>query len=66
MATRNAIARLRGEAGLSRFRLAAMAGVTEKTISNWERRGIADARYGAVKRLARALGVPMEDLEEEE
>ena len=33
---------------------------------NWERRGIADAKYGAAKRLARALGVPMEDLEEEE
>ena len=41
-------------------------GVTETTVRNWERRGIADAKYGAAKRLARALGVPMEDLEEEE
>ena len=66
MATRNAIARLRREAGLSQYRLAVMVGVTERTVWNWERRGIADARYGAAKRLARALGVPMEDLEEEE
>lgn len=66
MATRNAIARLRREAGLSQYRLAVMVGVTEKTVRNWERRGIADAKYGAAKRLARALGVPMEDLEEEE
>lgn len=66
MATRNAIARLRREAGLSQYRLAVMVGVTEKTVWNWERRGIADAKYGAAKRLARALGVPMEDLEEEE
>ena len=29
-------------------------------------RRCADAKYGAAKRLARALGVPMEDLEEEE
>lgn len=66
MATRNAIARLRREAGLSQYRLAVMVGVTEKTVWSWERRGIADAKYGAAKRLARALGVPMEDLEEEE
>ena len=66
MATRNAIARLRREAGLSQYRLAVMVGVTERTVWNWERRGIADAKYGAAKRLARALGVPMEDLEEEE
>lgn len=46
--------------------LAVKAGVTETTVRNWERRGIADAKYGAAKRLARALGVPMEDLEEEE
>lgn len=66
MATRNAIARLRREAGLSQYRLAVMVGVTEKTVWNWERRGAADAKYGAAKRLARALGVPMEELEEEE
>ena len=66
MATRNAIARLRREAGLSQYRLAVMVGVTEKTVGNWERRGVADAKYGAAKRLARALGVPMEELEEEE
>lgn len=39
MATRNAIARLRREAGLSQYRLAVMVGVTEKTVWNWERRG---------------------------
>lgn len=32
MATRNAIARLRREAGLSQYRLAVMVGVTEKTV----------------------------------
>lgn len=62
----NEIRRLRKKAGLSQFKLAVRAGVTETTIRNWERRGIADAKYGAAKRLARALGVPMEDLEEEE
>ena len=66
MATRNAIARLRREAGISQYRLAVMVGVTEKKGWNWERRVIADAKYGAAKRLARALGVPMEELEEEE
>ena len=62
----NEIRRLRKKAGLSQFKLAVRAGVTETTIRNWERRGIADAKYGAAKRLARALGVPMDDLEEEE
>mgnify|MGYP002765502604 FL=1 len=62
----NEIRRLRKKAGLSQFKLAVKAGVTETTVRNWERRGIADAKYGAAKRLARALGVPMEDLEEEE
>lgn len=65
MRTRNSpIARLREEAGLSQFKLAVMAGVTEKTVWNWEERGIENAKYGAVRRLARALGVAMEDLEE--
>lgn len=60
---KNEIARLRKEAGLSRYRLAVMAGVTEKTIRNYEAEGVENARYGAVKRLAHALGVLMEDLE---
>ena len=59
----NEIRRLRKKAGLSQFRLAVMAGLTEATIRNYERRGIADAKYGAAKRLAHALGVPMDDLE---
>lgn len=60
------IAELRKEAGLSRYRLAAMAGVAEKSIRNYEAKGIGNARYGAVKRIAHVLGVLMEDLEEEE
>lgn len=57
--------KLRGRCSQA-LELAVKAGVTETTVRNWERRGIADAKYGAAKRLARALGVPMEDLEEEE
>lgn len=60
------IAELRKEAGLSRYRLAAMAGVAEKSVRNYETKGIGNARYGAVKRIARSLDVLMEDLEEEE
>lgn len=51
----NEIRRLRKKAGLSQFKLAVKAGVTETTVRNWERRGIADAKYGAAKRLVLAL-----------
>lgn len=60
------IARLRKEAGLSRYRLASMAGVSEKSVRNYEAKGIENAQYGVVKRLAHALGVPMDDLEGED
>ena len=35
----NEIRRLRKKAGLSQFKLAVKAGVTETTVRNWERRG---------------------------
>ena len=65
-AEKSAVGRLRREAGLTRRELAARAGLTEKTIWNYETGGLEFAKYGAVRRLAHALGVPMEDLEVED
>ena len=50
---------------LTRRELAIRAGVTEKTVWNYETGELENARYGAAKRIAHALGVLMEDLEEE-
>lgn len=58
------IRRLREERGWSRERLAKAAGVTMEAVKKWETRGIEHAQYGAMRRLARALGVPMDELDD--
>lgn len=54
--------RPRRETGPSRYRLAKMAGIPEKSVRDYEGKGIENARYGAIRRVALALGVSMEDL----
>ena len=50
----NEIRRLRKKAGLSQFKLAVKAGVTETTVRNWERRGSAHGGSGG-RGMTRAL-----------
>ena len=59
------IRRLREERGWSRERLAKAAGVTMEAVKKWETRGVEHAQYGAMRRLARALGVRMEELSDD-
>lgn len=58
------IRELREQRGLTRSQLAEMAGVTMEAVKKWETRGIEHAQYGAMRRLARALGVPMDELDD--
>lgn len=58
------ITALRRERGLSKYRLARLAGVTEQAVGKWERRGVATAQFALMARVAQALGVPMEDLDD--
>ena len=60
------IERARRERGLSRCRLAMMARVTEGALRKWETNGIARAQCAAVMRVARELGLPIEDLMDRE
>lgn len=55
----------RREAGISRDRLAAKAGVSRVSVWNVERRVSESPRPETVKALADALGVPIADLYEE-
>lgn len=57
--------RARVEAGLSRDRLALMAGVGRVSVWNAERRGSESPRPETVKALADALGLPIAELYEE-
>lgn len=55
------IARLRRERGMTQADLANQMGVTDKAVSKWERdRSCPDLH--SLPRLARALGVPVEEL----
>ena len=56
----------RKAAGLSKRALAAEAGVSEAAVRKWERRGTANARASALLKAARALGVPVEEVIDEE
>ena len=53
---------MRVGAGLSRARLAEMAGVTERAIFKWETNGTEKAQLGCIKRVADALGCKVDDL----
>lgn len=63
---RSRIAELCGKRGISRYRLAREAGISRSAITAWERRGLDRAELGAMVRVARALGVGVEDLYERE
>jgi transcriptional regulator with XRE-family HTH domain len=56
---------LREAAGLSKYRLAQLSGLTRQAISNLEL-GNREPTWVTVQRLARALGVSMEDLADPE
>lgn len=57
--------RLREERGLSQNRLAKEAGVTHAAVRHWERYGTERMQLGCAVRVARALGVRVEDVYEE-
>ncbi len=63
---RSRIGDLRERRGLSQRRLARESGVSDCVLSKWERAGLDRAQLGLVVRVARALGVPVEDLYSEE
>lgn len=54
--------RAREAAGISQRRLSAEADVPVRTIQHWEARGVADARAAPLARVARVLGVGVEEL----
>lgn len=54
--------KLREERGLTQAQLAGMVGVTDRAIGKWEARGVAKAQFAVMGRLAKALGVSMEEL----
>lgn len=51
---------------MSQRRLARESGVSDCVLSKWERIGLERAQLGLVVRVARALGVPVEDLYSDE
>jgi transcriptional regulator with XRE-family HTH domain len=57
--------RLREEKGLTRYRLAKLAGITPEGVSKLERPG-SDPKLSTLCRVARALGVPVRELLPEE
>lgn len=56
------VKKLRTERGLTQPELAALAGLTKDTISNWERGRRVDPPISAVRAIADALGVSVADL----
>lgn len=52
----------RKEAGLSQSELAARSGVHMRTIQNWERYGVLNAKAGNLKQVADALGCTVDEL----
>lgn len=51
--------------GMTEYELAGRSGVAVDTIYGWRRRGLDGATLGCVLRVARALGVSVEDVFEE-
>lgn len=58
------ITRLLRERRRSAYWLAREAGVSQAAVCRWQQRGIDRAEYAALRRVARALDVPMEDLDD--
>lgn len=52
--------------GMSVYRLSKETGIPATTFSAWKRRGLEKASFGAMLRVSRALGVPVEDLYSDE
>ena len=52
--------------GMSKNAFAKKAGVTQRAIAKWERRGTSKAQAGVLFSASRNLGVPLEDLVDEE
>jgi transcriptional regulator with XRE-family HTH domain len=52
---------LRVARGLTQSQLADMIGVTQGTVSQWEK-GMTHPRFGVIPRLATALGVSVDDI----
>ena len=53
------------ERGMTEYELAGRSGVAVDTLYGWRRRGLDGATLGCVARVARALGVPVEETFEE-
>lgn len=51
--------------GMTEYELATRSGVSVDTIYGWRRRGLDGATLGCLLRVARALGVAIEDVFEE-
>ena len=60
--SRSNLKEIREAAGLSRYRLAQLSGVTERGIAKWERGGVERAWAGKLKLVADALGCRIDDL----
>ncbi len=50
------------EKGMSVYRLSKMTGIPTCTFTAWKHRGLDKASFGAMVRVALALGVPVEEL----
>ena len=61
----NRLTKLRKSRGMSKNRLASEAGVTAAAVRKWERDGTGRMQLGCAVRVARALGVRVEDIYEE-
>lgn len=59
------IKELRRRCGMTARELAERTGVTERAVFKWERDGTERMRLGCAVRVARALGVRVEDVYEE-
>lgn len=57
--TPNGLARYREQAGLYQHELAAMIGSTKQTVSEYERRRIADLKLGTLEQYLRACGLQL-------
>lgn len=58
------ITRLLRERGITSAECARRARVTRAALSKWQKAGVARGQYAALRRVARALDVPMEDLDD--